>query len=194
MDRLSYTFYCKGQLGIDVLGIASDPIHENLCLSMAGKLYKISTIHSLENLVSIRSPAEALNFVRLITSPRTFNIMVCGDRKRRLELIPTGSITHEFYFEDAHTFRKNRLVPGSRVRMRRNFATKSPWEKYSVSPRVDSVNGYYHVRRNILREEDWYKASIWHVEEKVLSNGRYQLISQTMLLKTCHTEAFPYYE
>lgn len=198
MDRLSYTFYCKGQLGIDFLEGIGSPIEafKRLYVSISGKLYKINTIHSLENLVEIRSPAEALNFVRLITSPSTFNIMARqGGRKRQLELIYKESLNKEFVFGDSRNLEgiQNVLNSGDREYLG-VFARNSRFKKYIVSPRVEYVNGYYRVSRNVLREEGRFKDSIWHLQEKVLPNGKYQTISQRLLLKDSEVGAFPYYE
>ncbi|MGC4046099.1 MAG: hypothetical protein QM758_20090 [Armatimonas sp.] len=146
--------------------------------------------------MAIRSPAEALNFVRLITSPRTFNIMARqGERKRKLELVYKESLTKEFVFGNwEHLEGIKRVLDGGHSGYMGVFTRKSPFDRYIVAPRVQLVNGYYQVSRNILREEDRFKESIWHVEEKVLSNGKYQLISQKLLLKNSESQAFPYYE
>lgn len=200
MDRLSYKFYCKGQLVIDFLGVgvtgSPRESFQDLGLSMAGKMYKINTIQSLENLVEIRSPAEALNFVRLITSPSTFNIMARqGGRKRQLELIYKESLNKEFVFGDSRRLEGiQNVLNGEYGEYMGVFTRKSRFKKYVVSPRVEYVNGYYRLSRNILREEGRFKDSIYRLEEKVFPNGKYQRISLVPLLKDSDVSAFPYYE
>ena len=161
----------KGGMGLPVEAF------ERLVLTRKGKSTFVGNLAALKGRVRIRSAKEALQFVRLLTSPRTFN-MWPSLGPRRIELTTRKDWTLAFCFGDRDTLRWLGFS-GGRSRMG-CIDDYEAWAYGGVGAVVmEDVDGYV-IRRVLLVDVDGPDAAhALAVVEHVGRAGEFRLVSKT---------------
>ena len=103
--RLEQTFTKSGvSLGLCAIPPIVDPIEsrERLFVFRKGKQTEIPDLTSLRGHVHIDSAEQALSFVRLKTSPRTFHAFYRSGAPTEMEVIPKDELLASLVFGDKH--------------------------------------------------------------------------------------------
>jgi len=143
-------------------------------LNSAQCLFEVKTLNNLRGYVRIQTPQQALSYVRLLTSPRTF---VCFHRtppRLELEVVSLDTVTPELMFGDRREADKVSFSEdGCLGVLDRKWARRYPG-LFATCTR--SQDGFL-VKRTLLVEEwneDYEEVHhLEHVEEWVGRHGRY---------------------
>lgn len=187
MNKLKLKFHCKGSISLgpsqDIYRASVTPseVSYDLYLDTPKKRYFIKSIHSLKGFVEIQSPEAALNFTRLITSPKTHTtIALSSNKKRRLELIDFSSISEDIFFGDIAQMNSIKL---NFRNGRDGFIQKgSGYDQFIIMPKIIYSSNYFKIKRCILIEEGDYSEKIHLIEEVVSKNGEYKIKTEKFLL------------
>ena len=145
-------------------------------------LFEVKTLDALRGYVQIETPAQALAYVRLLTSPRTFGCFPRSQPRLELEVVSRDTVTPAFMFGDR---RELELVReggnGSWGVLDRSWAKRYGGLLATCTPAKDG----FLVKRTFLVEE-WNEGyqelhHLERVEEWVGQDGRYLLQKRTRL-------------
>ena len=165
----------NGSLFIETYG-HFDPLQERLVFLSSGDKTKsiIKSLNDLKNRVTISTPSAALNYVRLLTSPRTFRCF----QMNRVEVVAKKWVTADYLFGDQSYFEWQKK---HNDRGMDGLLNSAKCKKLGVEqPVVKKTPQGYEIQRTFLKGFDEQTMG-YQVKEFVGFNGEYKLVSEKRL-------------
>ena len=192
MEEIKLEFLLNGKLFIDYEG-GVEPVESGQFLKYIGsKVKRINNINDLTGLVLIKKPSDALNFVRLKTSPKTFYLLDRANGENMLEIIPRENIDAQFVFGDKNLAKELKSYKNGRYCICEEKILKS----YSIeTAKVVQEDGTFHVERTVIfKNKKNNRLKMYLIKENVTSKGTYKKISSKELVDKYKKWIFPMFE
>lgn len=140
----------KSTLVIGAYGASGFPVEawENVYLKEGDKFIRVKKLDDLAGKVHIRSRKSALQFVRILTSPRTYWMGKYDDYSCVVELIPAGHLTMELVQQNKILYR---FLTGY-FEPQLGYWAKRPWRKEFGSTSVEMTKEGFRVERTVATE------------------------------------------
>jgi len=154
---------------------------ERLFLASDGRLVRVRGPKDLVGRVRIQSPQQALQYVRLFTSPATVRALAPAiettSGKRWLEVVPVTAINSDFVYGQSDLAKGLKRVDGRSRNRAFGVLTEAEWRKSGLAPpSVRGIEGGFVVTRFLFtvdEYQDFETSTVHRVAETVLADGRY---------------------
>jgi hypothetical protein len=149
------------------------PDPEGVFLADGESALYVDDLNRLKGRVQITSPEQALAFVRLLTSPRTWHAMAAAKGGGSVEVISAPRLSQGFFFGDRRPLTTGYTSPFTSGMGGIFGATDA--RRFRLQPaRVQTTPAGFEIRRTLYRDEQ-VKGSerLLDVVEEVSGHGRY---------------------